>query len=158
MQRMQRIVGLALILVIGILGGCSARSGDHEDRTASEVAARVAQAVSLGGMQARDAEKLRKLYGIKADDIADFALYTAESNVKADELAIVKVKEPGEADNVMNQIRHRIEAQTVKFRDYRPEEFYLIDKHVLKSAGSFVFFAVSKEADRMEQAFDAALK
>jgi hypothetical protein len=49
-------------------------------------------------------------------------------------------------------------SQTVKFKDYRPEEYYLIEKHVLKSNGLFVFFAVLKDADRMERAFDEALK
>ena len=32
-----------------------------------------------------------------------------------------------------------------------------MEHHVLKTKGSFVFFAVSKEAEKMEKAFDRAL-
>lgn len=152
------VVVLALAIAIGILTGCSGRGGGYETLTAADVGERIQQATSLSEMQRGDAGKLQKMYHIEASDVADFVLYTAVSNVKADEVAVIKVKDASEIESVMDQIRQRIEAQTVKFKDYRPEEYYLIEKHVLKSNGPFVFFAVLKDADRMERAFDEALK
>ncbi|WP_248924201.1 DUF4358 domain-containing protein [Paenibacillus hamazuiensis] len=157
-MKQRGIVVLALAIAIGILSGCSDRGGTYETLTAAEVGERILQAANLSEMQRGDAEKLQKIYQIEASDVADFVLYTALSNVQADELAVIKVKTAGETESVMNQIRQRIEAQTVKFKDYRPEEYYLIEKHVLKAKGPFVFFAVSKDVGRMERAFDDALK
>lgn len=157
-MKQRGVPGLALAIAIGILSGCSGGGRDYETLTAAEVGERIQQAASLSGMRQEDEEKLQKTYHIQAGDVANFILYTALSNVKADELAVIKVKDESKAESVMDQIRKRIEAQTVKFKDYRPEEYYLIEKHVLKAQGPFVFFAVSKDAYHMERAFDDALK
>jgi hypothetical protein len=154
----RRIVRLALAVAIVILTGCSGRGGAPEALTAAEAGERIQQAANLSEMKRGHAEKLHELYHIEATDVADFVLYTALSNVKADELAVIKVKDASETERVMDQIRQRIKEQTVKFKDYRPEEYYLIEKHVLKSRGPFVLFAVSSDADRMERAFDEVLK
>lgn len=156
-MKQRGIAVLALAVAIGILTGCFGRGGMHETLTAVKVGERIQQAADLSEMRRGDAEKLRKLYRIEAVDVADFVLYTALSNVKADELAVIKVKDAGETESVMEQIRQRIEEQTVKFKDYRPVEYDLVEDHVLKSIGPFVFFVVSKDADRIERAFDDAL-
>ncbi|MFH5183311.1 DUF4358 domain-containing protein [Paenibacillus sp. TAB 01] len=154
----QRIILLVLAAAIAMVTGCSVHGGAYEALTAAEVGERIQQAADLSGMKRGQAEQLRKLYHIETADVADYVLYTALSNVKADELAIIKVKDTSGTGRVMDQIRQRIEEQTVKFKDYRPEEYYLIEKHVLKSRGPFVIFAVSKDADLMEAAFDKMVK
>ncbi|SDT53134.1 protein of unknown function [Paenibacillaceae bacterium GAS479] len=149
---------LALVIVIGLLSACSGNAGTGKVPTVAGLTERMEKAVDLSVMKQQDADKLRKLYGIEADVIEDFVLYTATSNVKADELAIIKVKNASETASVMEQIKQRIQAQTVKFKDYRPKEYYLIEKHVLRSKGPFVLFTVSENVDRIEEAFDAAWK
>lgn len=150
-------LAVAFLLLSGcVLSGCAARSENPEALTAAEIVEHIRQTASLDGMQQGDADKLRKLYRLEAGAVADFVLYTASSNVKAEELAVIKVKDASDKENVLDRIQQRIEAQSIKFKDYRPEEYKLIEKHVLKSQGPFVFFAVSKDADRMEDAFDDA--
>lgn len=105
-------------------------------------------------MKKGDLNKLQKLYKIDAVNVDDFILYTSTSNVKADELAVIKLKDESQAESVKENIEQRIEAQKMKFKDYRPDEYFLVENHVLKTKGPFVFFAVSKEADSMERAFD----
>ncbi|WNS43090.1 DUF4358 domain-containing protein [Paenibacillus sp. MMS20-IR301] len=154
-MRQKCISRLVLVFILGLLSACTANPGKDEARTVAEIKDSIEQTVDLSGMQLQNDAKLRKLYGIEADDIEGFVLYTADSNVKADELVIIKVKQASETETVMEQIEERIKAQTVKFKDYRPEEYCLIEKHVLKSKGRFVFFAVSKNVERMEEAYDA---
>ncbi|WCR27394.1 DUF4358 domain-containing protein [Paenibacillus thiaminolyticus] len=146
---------MMLAVVIGALAGCSGKQ-DGEELSAAAVAERIQRAVNLDEMKQGDRKKLHKLYHIEADEVEDFMLYTAASNVKADELAIIKVKDADQAERLKQNILQRIDAQTVKFKDYRPNEYFLIEKHVLKTKGRFVFFAVSKEAAQMEAAFDSA--
>jgi hypothetical protein len=112
----------------------------------------------MDGLEQGDGKKLQKLYHIDPEDIEGFVLYTAVSNVKADELVVLKLKDENDAPDVKAHIAQRIDAQTVKFQDYRPEEYYLVEKHALETKGPFVFFAVSKEAERMERAFEEALR
>ncbi|MDU2241943.1 MAG: DUF4358 domain-containing protein, partial [Paenibacillus sp.] len=94
------------------------------------------------------------LYHLSSGDVASFVLYTASSNVKADELLVIQLKEESEKDRIMAKIEGRIAAQTAKFKNYRPEEYDLIEKRVLKTHGLFILFAVSAEADSMERVFD----
>lgn len=160
MKRYNRKLVAALVavaLAIGLLAGCSGKGdGDEDKLSAADVGERIRQAVSLDDMKQGDEKKLQKLYHIDAGDVEDFVLYTATSNVKADELAVIKVKDEHQVESVKAKILQRIDAQTVKFKDYRPEEYFLIEKHVLKTKGPFILFAVSQEADRMERAFDEA--
>ena len=150
---------LAVSVGIGILAGCTAGNGEAtEELTAVEVGEYIGQAVSLDDMKQGDLERLQRLYHIEEGIVEDFVLFTAASNVQADELTIIKFKDRNDADSVLASIERRIEAQSAKFQDYRPEEYYLIEKHVLKTKGRLILFAVSEEADRMAEAFDEALK
>ncbi|MGZ7441595.1 DUF4358 domain-containing protein [Paenibacillus sp. TH7-28] len=146
---------LALIVMTGILAGCAEREKGTGNLTAADVGERIRQSANLENMKQGDAEKLQKLYHISSEDIADFVLYTASSNVRADELLVIRLKDEAQADRVMAKIAERIAAQSAKFKDYRPDQYYLLEKHVLKTKGLFILFAVSAEADQMERVFDA---
>jgi Domain of unknown function (DUF4358) len=157
---MKRFLSVLLMFAIGMgmLAGCSSDGGTTEELSAAEVGERIQQTVSFQDMKQGDLEKLQKLYQIEAEKVENFILYTASSNVKADELAVIKVKDASDTENVKEKIQQRIEAQTIKLKDYRPEEYFLVEKHVLKTKGQFVLFAVSKEVDQIESVFDEALK
>lgn len=60
--------------------------------------------------------------------------------------------------SVKASIAQRIDSQAVKFKDYRPDEYALLEKHVLKVKSHYVLFAVSVDAEQIEKAFDEALK
>jgi len=147
----------AFFVAVGILTGCSSKDAKSTDTlSVTQIGEKIEQAVNLKELKEGDWDKLQKLYNIDADSVNEFILYTSTSNVKADELAIIKLKDPSQAKSVTAKIKQRIDAQIIKFKDYRPNEYFLLENHVLKTKGSFVFFAVSKEADQMEHAFDAA--
>ena len=157
---MKRFLSVLLMFAIGMgmLTGCSSGGETTGELSAVEVGERIQQTVSFQDMKQGDLEKLQKLYQIEAGKVEDFILYTASSNVKADELAVIKVKDASDTENIKEKLQQRIEAQTIKLKDYRPEEYFLIEKHVLKTKGQFVLFAVSKEVDQIETVFDEALK
>ncbi|BFH15300.1 hypothetical protein J6TS7_46020 [Paenibacillus dendritiformis] len=98
-------------VVIGALAGCSGKAG--EEPSAAAVGERIQRAVNLDEMKQGDIKKLAKLYHIEADEVEDFILYTAASNVKADELAIIKVRDADQVERVRQNILQRIDAQTV---------------------------------------------
>jgi len=109
-------------------------------------------------MKIGDMNRLKKLYHLDADEVQDFVLYTAQSNVEANELAVIKVKQENQAESVKEKIMKRIEAQEVKLKDYRPEQYYLVEKHILKIKGRYILFTVSKDAEKIESSFDEAFK
>ncbi|WP_098745438.1 DUF4358 domain-containing protein [Paenibacillus sp. EZ-K15] len=150
-------VMLAFVVVMGVLSGCAGKDEKtSEQLSVTEIGESIGQAVSLKEMKKQDLNKLQKLYKMDTDSVDDFILYTSTSNVKADELAVIKLKDERQAESVKENIEQRIEAQKMKFKDYRPDEYFLVDHHVLKTKGPFVFFAVSKDAESMERTFDSA--
>ncbi|MCP1308926.1 DUF4358 domain-containing protein [Paenibacillus tyrfis] len=154
------ILLLAITVVFAaVMTGCSGKQeGARNDVTAGELGQRLMQAVKLDELKQRDKEALQRLYRLGDDEVEDFVLYTAASNVKADEVAVIQAKDAAQAERVKQNVSKRIDAQTAKFKDYRPEEYGLIQKHVLKREGRFVLFAVSKDADRLEQVFEEVLR
>ena len=149
---------LSVVLILcGNLVGCSGMNEDSKEVSISAVEERIKQAVSLEEMQKGDMNRLKKLYQIDEKEVEDFVLYTATSNVKANELAVIKVKQADQAESVQEKIRERIEAQKLKLKDYRPKEFYLVERHVLKANQSYILFVVSEDADTIEAVFDEAL-
>lgn len=148
----------AVMLLCGILIGCSGKNEDAKDVPVHTIEERIRQAASMEDMEKGDRTRLMKLYRLDEEEVQDFVLYTAESNVEANELAVIKVNQANQAESVKEQIMKRIEAQKVKLKDYRPEQFYLVEKRVLKVKGQYILFTVSKDAEKIEGAFDKALR
>lgn len=158
-QKMKYLVVLSAVMILcGILIGCSSKKEGAKDVPVHTIEEHIKQAASMENMEKGDMNRLKKLYHLDADEVQDFVLYTAESNVEAEELAVIQVKQEHQADSVKEKIMKRIGAQEVKLKDYRPEQFYLVEKHVLKVKGRYILFTVSKDAEQIESAFSEALK
>ena len=158
-KKLKYLVVLAAVMsVCGLLIGCSSKKEDAKDVPVHTIEERIRQVASMDAMDKGDMNRLKKLYHLNANEIQDFVLYTAESNVEASELAVIRVKQEDQAESVKEKIMTRIEAQKVKLKDYRPEQFYLVEKHILKVKGRYILFTVSKDAEQIESAFNEALE
>ncbi|RED75153.1 DUF4358 domain-containing protein [Cohnella phaseoli] len=156
-KKMKYLVVLSAVMILyGILVGCSGKKEDAKDVPVHTIEERIKQVASMEDMKIGDMNRLKKLYHLDADEVQDFVLYTAQSNVEANELAVIKVKQENQAESVKEKIMKRIEAQEVKLKDYRPEQYYLVEKHILKIKGRYILFTVSKDAEKIESAFDKA--
>ncbi len=152
------VLVLSAVFIAAVAAGCSTPRTVSHQPPVSEISDKIAQAVDLSAMKAGDSSKLQKLYGINADKLDGFALYTAPSNVKADELVVLKVKDAGDVDAIKDNIAKKVDSQAASFKDYLPEQYYLIEQHVLKSSGNYVLLAISKDTAGIEAAFDDSLK
>jgi cytidylate kinase len=149
---------ISSVILTASITACGAGGAKTSSISVSQVIDKVKQSEDLTQMKEGDAEKLKKLYGIDSAKLDGFALYTASSNIKADELLVVKVKDTKDIDDVKSKITDRVEKQSQSFKDYLPDEYSLIEKHVLKDTGDFILFDISKNSDKVEESFDAALK
>ncbi|MGW6184753.1 DUF4358 domain-containing protein, partial [Bacillus mycoides] len=84
--------------------------------------------------------------------------YTAPTNIKADEIAVIKLDNTKSVDNIKKKIISRIEKKSKSFKGYLPEEYFLIEKHVLKTKDNYILLAISKDADKIEKTFDENFK
>ncbi|GAA0121005.1 MAG: DUF4358 domain-containing protein [Clostridium argentinense] len=145
-------------ITIGALTGCSSKKEEAKNISAVEIGEQIKATVKLDDMKEGDNIKLEKLYDIKADDVENFVLYTASTNLKADEIAVIKAKDSNNVEDIKEKLSKRVEEQGKSFKDYLPEEYFLIEKHVLKNKDNYILLAISKDADKIEASFDEALK
>ncbi|KNF08587.1 hypothetical protein CLPU_6c00730 [Gottschalkia purinilytica] len=149
---------LATILIAGALSGCSTKSKETKNVSVKEISKKVVESIDTSNMKKEDGNKLEKLYGIKPEDVEEFTVYSPKSNLKADEIAIIKAKDSNDVDKIKEKIEERIKKQESSFKDYLPDEYFLIEKHVLKTNGNYIFLAISKDAEKAENAFDESIK
>lgn len=155
-MRKRFLVIIALMVTFLLFIGCSGKSSTNI--SLNDVHENIKKAVNVAEMRTEDGSKLKKLYGIDETKLDGFYLYRASSNVKADELLILKVKDKNDMEGIKSNINKRIEKQKASFKDYLPKEYDLIENNVIKTKDNFLLFAISQDADKISSAFDESVK
>ncbi|BDR66185.1 hypothetical protein K144312032_04130 [Clostridium tetani] len=148
---------LVISFMVATFTGCS-KSSDAKNVSIKEIGTKIEKEVDLSDMNSGDETKLEKLYKIKSDDIEEFFLYVPKSNIKASEIAIVKVKDAKKVEDFKKNFTERLDKQSSSFKDYLPDEYFLIEKNVLKTKDNYIFFTISKDVDKVEKIFDESFK
>lgn len=149
---------LLTLLSLFIIAGCSQNQGTSKNPSVAEIRDQIAKSVDISELKEQREDDLATLYNIDAEDIEESVIYIAPTNLEADELTILKVKEGADVAEIKDRIGQRVEQQANSFKDYLPEEYDLIEKHVLKSKGNYILLAISEKADEIEDIFDKAFK
>lgn len=153
------IIPLLLVFLISIIAGCgSLQTSASKNPSIGDIEAKIKQATDISNMRKGDSSKFKKLYSINSNEIEAFLLYTAPSNLKADEIAVIKVKDSKDIDSIKSKISKRVDKQTASFKGYLPDEYYLIQKNVVKVNGNYICFIISKDAEKISAAFDESFK
>ncbi|MBK3497352.1 DUF4358 domain-containing protein [Viridibacillus sp. YIM B01967] len=145
-------------ITLGALSGCFGKQKTVSNLSTEEIGEQIKHVTNLEEMKEGDHKKLQKLYNISVDEVEDFILFTAPTNIKADEVAVIKVKDTKNVEDIKGKISSRVEKKSKSFQDYLPDEHFLITKHVLKTKGNYVLLAISKDSDKIEKTFDEILK
>ncbi|MEW9097033.1 MAG: DUF4358 domain-containing protein [Clostridiaceae bacterium] len=152
------LISLIVILPTGVLFGCSSKESSTKNPSSKEIGEKISQAIDLSEMKEGDSKKLAKLYDIAEEDVEDFFLLTAPSNIKADELAIIKVKDEKKVDSIKEKVEKRVENQGTSFKDYLPEEYSLIENHILEVKDKYIFLSISKDSEKAKEIFYESFK
>lgn len=121
------------------------------------VAQSVTAAVSMDNMQESSNRMFKKLYGLNAGDYEGVAFYMPLTNMNAEEILIIKLKDQSQAETVTEAVNVRLETQKSSFEGYGIEQFALLEKHILDVRGNFIFYVVHTEAGKAAAAFADAL-
>lgn len=158
MKKVSKNIFTAVVLSIFTLSlfvGCSnSKKTEVKDVSVKDISSKIEQAVDISKLRVGDSKKLKKLYEIEAEEVEEFVLFTPPSNIKVDELLLLKIKDSEKLDEIKEKITKRIEKQKECYKDYLPDECFLLEKHVLKNNGNYILFVVSKDAEKIESTFD----
>lgn len=145
------IAGLLLFIGSLLMGGKNSKA-DIE-----QVAQNVEQSVSMESLSRADNRMVKRLFGINAGDYEGTALYVSDSNMKVEEILIVKLKEASQAEEVEKAVQSRLERQLDSFEGYDPQQCALLEAHVLDTVGNYLLYVVHDDAAAADRAFRKSL-
>ena len=152
-KRIKSIVAILCSCVV--FAGCS-RVNDN--LTAKDIQKSIVDKGLVKNMEETGTKGLKRYYGLNASDFDSVVLYTPESSMEVDEMLIVKVKDKSQIEGLEDAIDNRINSQLQSFGSYGPEQCALVNDYELKTQGRYVFFAISKNAEGLKEAFKESIK
>lgn len=99
----------------------------------------------------------KKFYGLNANDYEGVTLYAPKTNMDAEEVLIIKLKDSAQAESVTKAIQTRLETQKSSFEGYGAAQFDLLKNHILDVRGNFILYIVHPDAGKADQAFRNSL-
>src|SRR5699024_8908010 len=149
-----RIAMVAALLVFVIV----LQAGDKSSNASLEaVTESVVGTLDLEGMQESNNRMFQKFYGLDPEDYEGVTLYSPASNMDAQELLIIKLKDNSQAETVAAAINTRLETQMNSFEGYGIEQYAMLEDHVLDVQGNFILYIVNPNAQAADEAFRNSL-
>ena len=149
--RILMVIGLLVFIILIQMGTPDSKS------SLEEVSQAVSGSVSLEGMEESSNQMFKKFYGLNANDYEGVSLYAPASNMDAEEILIIKLKDSSQAEAVTAAVNKRLETQKSSFEGYGIEQFDLLEDHILDVQGNFILYVVHPEASKADQAFKDSL-
>lgn len=149
-----RILMVTALLIFVIL----LQTGNKNSNSSLDsVTEKVTAAIDLQGMEESNNRMIRKFYGLNPEDYEGIKLYAPASNMNAEELLIIKLKDASQADAATQAIQTRLETQMASFEGYGIEQYAMLEDHILDVQGNFILYIVHPDAGKADQAFRNAL-
>lgn len=144
------VILLAFIILLQI-------GNKNSNSTLNAVTDSVIKSIKVDGMEESSNRLFKKFYGLNANDYEGVTLYVPITNMNAEELLIIKLKDRSQAESVTKAINSRLETQKSSFEGYGIEQFDLLENHILDVQGNFILYIVHPDAAKADQAFRNSL-
>lgn len=125
---------------------------------AEDVLSAVTETLDMQTMQQADHQMIKRLYGLNPADYESCTLYYPTSNMGAEELLLIKLKDVKQQEQIEAAALARLETQKTSFDGYGIEQYdMLTNNSVLELHGNFVLFVVNPNSAAALAAFENAL-
>lgn len=157
-QILLEILRWTVVLLAVILLLVSFRQGPSSNAVPEEVMAAVTAKLDMSNLQQGDNQMVKRLYALNPADYESCLLYYPMTNMEAEELLIIKLADPAQAETVQAALEARLETQKTSFDGYGLEQYDLLTNHcVIEVQGNYILFVVHADCDAARQAFLDAL-
>lgn len=142
-----------IVCLVMLFGGDPVSSAEFAD-----VSAAVVPEVDTANTQEAESQMIKRLYGLDPVEFEGCTLYYPLTNMDAEELLIIKLKDVSQQEKVKAAIEARLDAQKTAFDGYGVGQMDLLTNYcVVEVRGNFVLFVVSKTCEAAKTAFLGAL-
>ena len=147
------------LLILVLAGFIFLQLSTNRESTAdfSGVQEAVLAAADTETMVESDNMMFKRLYGLDAGDYDAVMLFTPTTNMGAEELLLVKLRDLSQQETVVTAMETRIETQIGVFEGYGVEQTAMLEKAVLEVQGNYILLVVAADPSPVKQAFLGAL-
>lgn len=144
---------LGIVCLIVLFGGNSISGAEPR-----EVADAVTGVIDMENMLEADNQLVKRFYGLDPSAYDGCILYYPNTNMMAEEVLIVKLKDLSQQQTVKEAIEARLQTQKNTFEGYGVEQYDMLTNHCyVEVRGNYVLFVVNPNADAARKAFLGAL-
>lgn len=157
--------GMAMSLLMAGCGGAAATEASAEAaaieesneveavveaipaKPVQEIYEEIAQSVELHSPVSMADSFISNYYGINPDKLEEYVFVMSEEATSAETVAIMKVKEEGDVENIKAALQVLVDEKRGEMEDYLPDQFEIVDKSEVKAKGNYVYLVISEQAD-----------
>ena len=150
----KKIFSIIIIAFSFMITGCTGEI----NTPISKIESHIINNCKLDEMIKGDGKSLRRFYGINPNDLDGFTIYTPKSNMDVDEMLIAKVKDSSQIETLEESIDDRVNKQIENFNGYGAEQVALLENYEIKIKDKYVFYVVSKDAEKIKELFKDSIK
>lgn len=143
---------LSVVLVVLFLSTMLAK-GKESQTEFSVMSEAVTASADLTSMQQADNQMFKRLYGLDPADYDGVLLYYPTTNMGAEELLLVKLKDTAQQETVSAAIEARLRTQKSSFDGYGVEQYAMLEKSVTELQGNYALLIVAADTEPVRQAF-----
>mgnify|MGYP002767490364 FL=1 len=133
-------------------------SANRESRAVfSDVQEAVISAADLTPMAEGDNQTFKRLYGLSASDYENVLLYYPTTNMGAEELLLIQLKDLSQQQAVKDAIGSRLDTQKKSFDGYGVDQYAMLEKAVVEVQGNYILLVVANDPAPVRKAFLGAL-
>lgn len=146
---------LVLIMIIAIILFIGRRS--ESSASFSDVKDAVSKVADTAHMELNSERFLKKYFELNAEDYEEILIYTPITNMDANELVLLKLKDASQGEAVKAAIENRIRSQLDIYEGYAPEQVALLDAAIIDDRGNYILYVVGENSEEVDEAFRGAL-
>ena len=151
------IIAILIILIILVLIYVKYFKNDYPDVTLSTSDIMTDMVTKLGNevtpMMTLDEQQVKDIYDIDALKLENYVIKIPMMNIRADEIAIIKVKNMKDVEYVKNKFKIRVKNIQNTFEGYLEDQYELAKNSLIISLGKYILMSVSDKNDDIETVF-----
>lgn len=102
-----------------------------------------------------DDSGISETYGIDISKIDNYIIKVPIMNIRADEIAIIKIKEIKDLSYIVNKLKERANVVQNTFNKYLQDQYNLAVDHIIVIKGKYILFSISEDNEQIENIFNS---
>ena len=141
----------AILLLLGLMSGCSAANSGDKEYDLDTLANDISETGAFSDILSEVTPDIAKnVYGYENDDVSESRLLCS-TGATTEEIGLFKCKDDDAATRVETLAKERIQTQKNIYESYAPAEITKLNDAIVAKKGQYVFYVVSTDSSKVEK-------